>query len=57
MWSPNVRLFVPVLLRQLVPLKVHAPVHEAVQVLGDEAVVEGGVVDGVDHGRDDQLKN
>ena len=38
------------------PFEVHPPVHEAVEVLGDEAVVHGGVVDGVDYGRNDQLE-
>jgi hypothetical protein len=38
------------------PFKVHPPVHESVEVFGDEPVVEGRVVDGVNHRGNDELK-
>jgi len=53
---PDVGLLGPILFTEFVPLEVHAPVHQTVQVLLDETVVQGRVVDGVDHGGDDQLK-
>ena len=56
MRGPHVGLLVPLLLAELVPLEVHPPVHQAEQVLADEPVVQGRVVDGVDHGGDDQLQ-
>ncbi len=38
------------------PFKVHPPVHESVEVFGDEPVVEGRVVDGVNHRGNNELK-
>ncbi len=56
MRRPRVGLPLPLLPGYLVPLEVHVPVHEATEVLLDKRVPEGSVVDGVDHGGNDNLK-